>query len=268
MNSEDDIMECSREICIVARARENGVRRVLDASAKRLERVVAARVHFIIRARYIHRALNHAHSASDEMSVRFQVNRSFVRARARARGRVSRARVVAYRLHMCRFVFHMPHTATMWRVFASSMSSMSSTTTTTTRVACARAFERAMSSRKIALENADADEHRRELASEFLSEEMDMEETLMDGERPAHLEAKAHKLRLDALELEHDADAMYAKAHRRVRVRAREMMRRAQAHRDAADACAARARALRESARDFANDSRDNDDEKDDARAL
>ena len=93
--------------------------------------------------------------------------------------------------------------------------------------------------------NADATA----FANELLSEELDVEHD--EGlESPAHLDARAYQLRARAMELEHDADAMYAKAHRRVRVRAREMMRRALAARDDARECESRARLLREQARD------------------
>jgi hypothetical protein len=87
-------------------------------------------------------------------------------------------------------------------------------------------------------------------ADALLSEEMDVERDEGWLESPAHLDAKANQLRARAMELEHDADAMHAKAHRRVRVRAREMMRRAMAARDDARECAARARILREQLRD------------------
>jgi hypothetical protein len=107
------------------------------------------------------------------------------------------------------------------------------------------------------------------LFREMMVEEMEMEERGDDvNASPAHLESRALQLRRMAEELEHDADAMFAKAHRRLRQRAREMSRRAHAKRDQADEFFARARLLRESARRRTSRHPSDDDDDDDPRRF
>ena len=112
---------------------------------------------------------------------------------------------------------------------------------------------------------AERDARMQRLFREMMVEEMEMEERGDDvNASPAHLESRALQLRRMAEELEHDADAMFAKAHRRLRQRAREMSRRAHAKRDQADEFFARARLLRESARRRTSRRPSDDDDGDD----
>ena len=117
---------------------------------------------------------------------------------------------------------------------------------------------------------AERDARMQRLFRELMVEEMEMEERGDDvNASPAHLEGRALQLRRMAEELEHDADAMFAKAHRRLRQRAREMSRRAHAKRDQADEFFARARLLRESARRrTSRHPSDDDDDDDDPRRF
>ena len=117
---------------------------------------------------------------------------------------------------------------------------------------------------------AERDARMQRLFREMMVEEMEMEERGDDvNASPAHLESRALQLRRMAEELEHDADAMFAKAHRRLRQRAREMSRRAHAKRDQADEFFARARLLRESARRrTSRHPSDDDDDDDDPRRF
>jgi len=117
---------------------------------------------------------------------------------------------------------------------------------------------------------AERDARMQRLFREMMVEEMEMEERGDDvNASPAHLESRALQLRRMAEELEHDADAMFAKAHRRLRQRAREMSRRAHAKRDQAAEFFARARLLRESARRrTSRHPSDDDDDDDDPRRF
>ena len=117
---------------------------------------------------------------------------------------------------------------------------------------------------------AERDARMQRLFREMMVEEMEMEERGDDvNASPAHLESRALQLRRMAEELEHDADAMFAKAHRRLRQRAREMSRRAHAKRDQADEFFARAQLLRESARRrTSRHPSDDDDDDDDPRRF
>ena len=89
------------------------------------------------------------------------------------------------------------------------------------------------------------------LAREMLVEEIEMEERadVDQNASPTRLEARAASLRRAAEELDHQAEVMYSKAHRRMRQRANEMARRASEGRERAREFAARARLLREVAR-------------------
>ena len=96
--------------------------------------------------------------------------------------------------------------------------------------------------------NAEAVER---LAREMLVEEIEMEERadVDQNASPTRLDARAASLRRAADELDHQAEAMYSKAHRRMRQRANEMARRASEGRERAREFAAHARLLREVAR-------------------
>ncbi|OUS45626.1 hypothetical protein BE221DRAFT_81891 [Ostreococcus tauri] len=85
---------------------------------------------------------------------------------------------------------------------------------------------------------------------ELLAEEMDLERCDGDANaNPAHLEVEAARLRRVAEDLESDAEALDARSFRRMRQRARELVRRAHERRDQADELIARARLLRETPR-------------------
>ena len=90
----------------------------------------------------------------------------------------------------------------------------------------------------------------REGSMELLAEEMDLERCDGDANaNPAHLEVEAARLRRVAEDLESDAEALDARSFRRMRQRARELVRRAHERRDQADELIARARLLRETPR-------------------
>lgn len=80
------------------------------------------------------------------------------------------------------------------------------------------------------------------MAREMLVEEIEMEERadLDQNASPTRLEARAAALRRAADELDHQAEAMHSKAHRRMRHRANEMARRASEGRDRARDCCER----------------------------
>ena len=103
------------------------------------------------------------------------------------------------------------------------------------------------------------------MAREMLVEEIEMEERadLDQNASPTRLEARAASLRRAADELDHQAEAVHSKAHRRMRPRANEMARRASEGRDRAREFAARARLLREVARRRRAPGDDDDDDGD-----
>lgn len=92
-----------------------------------------------------------------------------------------------------------------------------------------------------------------ELASELLLEEIELEERGGDdwdlGRAPAHLEARAGRLRRESRALERDAESIFRRTQSRARVRALEMLERARQRREEAREYEARAQLLRETRR-------------------
>ena len=92
-----------------------------------------------------------------------------------------------------------------------------------------------------------------ELASELLLEEIELEERGGDdwdlGRGPAHLEARAGRLRRESRALERDAESIFRRTQSRARVRALEMLERARQRREEAREYEARAQLLRETRR-------------------
>ena len=92
-----------------------------------------------------------------------------------------------------------------------------------------------------------------ELASELLLEEIELEERGGDdwdlGRAPAHLEARAGRLRRETRALERDAESIFRRTQSRARARALEMLERARQRREEAREYEARAQLLRETRR-------------------
>lgn len=92
-----------------------------------------------------------------------------------------------------------------------------------------------------------------ELASELLLEEIELEERGGDdwdlGRAPAHLEARAGRLRRESRALERDAESIFRRTQSRARARALEMLERARQRREEAREYEARAQLLRETHR-------------------
>ena len=84
------------------------------------------------------------------------------------------------------------------------------------------------------------------MAREMLVEEIEMEERADLDQTRRRRDSRARGAAGAADELDHQAEAMHSKAHRRMRHRANEMARRASEGRDRAREFAARARLLRE----------------------